>query len=669
MKCAISLLPGCVLTVLLFFLDATDVPAQRPNMDFGAVLPEAFTPVAYDLDSSANAVYLFDHGGVSFDARYSNYGFSIVYERHARIRILNKNGLGLATMGISVVHRNGYDSYIDDVRGATYNLEDGKVAVTKLDKSNIFKDKNGFYHIEKLAFPNVREGSIIEYSYRIVYPGFSYIPEWEFQLGYPVLWSEYEVTVPTLYDYFVKTQGHRLFTVDTVLFSSASFAMNLTGFRPATWSGRTIHHIWALQDAAPMEKKEPYTTTLRNHVQKVQFQLSAISYNGYEKSYMASWPQLTYDLLKNDNFGGSLDDRNHWMDDELKKIVPVADGSPGTAQKIFAYVRDQFTFTEQEGIYRSQPIKKTWEEKKGNIADLNLLLTAIYRHAGFEASPVILSTRNHGLPMEMFPLLNDYNYVVVRVKAGGQDYLLDASRPVTGFGQLPEHCYNGMARVIDSSHELIPLLPDSVTERRRTDVVLTNDSSGALSGDYARLDGVFESMEMRNRMRREKPADFFENLRKTMNEHKEMGEYGFDSLSIPEEPLGWHYSMSYRFTQKTIYFNPIMHERLNTNPLENPERHYPVEMPYRIDNSYILHMDVPKGYAVEQLPKSVRYMLQDGSGVFEYQLQSDGKSIDFQTRLQLKRSNYSIEEYPDLRSLYALIVQKEKEPIIFKKTN
>src|ERR1700722_194298 len=201
MKCATSLLPGFILTVLLSFPGAIDISAQRPNMDFGAVLPEAFTPVAYDLDSSANAVYLFDHGEVSFDARYSNYGFSIVYERHARIRILNKNGLGLATMGISAVHRNNYNSFIDDVRGATYNLQDGKVVVTKLDKSNIFKDKNGFYNIEKAAFPDVREGSIIEYSYRIVYPGFSYIPDWEFQLSYPALWSEYDVTVPALYDY------------------------------------------------------------------------------------------------------------------------------------------------------------------------------------------------------------------------------------------------------------------------------------------------------------------------------------------------------------------------------------------------------------------------------------------------------------------------------------
>jgi hypothetical protein len=114
MKSAISLLPGCVLILLLSFFDAT-AQSGWPNMSFGAVLPEAFAPAVYALDSSANAVYLFDHGEVSFDARYSNYGFSIVYERHARIRILNKNGLGLATMGISAVHHKGYDANIDDV--------------------------------------------------------------------------------------------------------------------------------------------------------------------------------------------------------------------------------------------------------------------------------------------------------------------------------------------------------------------------------------------------------------------------------------------------------------------------------------------------------------------------------------------------------------------------
>lgn len=664
-------LPAALVCGLFSFLIVSGVNAQPdpPSGIFGDVTPATFAPTAYDSDSSASAVFLFDHGEVTFDPAFNNgHGFSIVYERHTRIRILNRNGLGLGTLVLSAVHRGGYDALIDDVRGATYNLEDGKVVATKLDKSNIFKDKNGYVNIDKIAFPNVREGSVIDYSYRIIYPSFGYIPDWEFQGSYPVLWSEYEVTVPTLYDYFVKTQGYRTFTVDTTLYSTASFPVYFAGYS-GSWSGQTVHRIWALQDAAPLEKREPYTTTLRNHVQKVQFQLSAIRMSGYEKTYRTSWSELTGELLKNDNFGGSLNDRNHWMDDELKKISTKGDTSAGAARRIFAFIRDQFAYNGQEVIYQSQPMKKTWEDRKGNVADINLLLTAIYRRQGFNASPVILSTRAHGYPMALFPLLGDYNYVIVRVRADGHYFLLDASRPVTGFGQLPDICYNGMARVIDAGNEALPLMSDSVTERRVTTVSLANDSAGGLSGSYSRVEGVFESMTLRNRLRKEKPQDFFEALRKTMAEYKQMTAYGFDSLGIPEEPLGFHYDMTYHFTQQTIYLNPIMHERLTNSPLQSPERHYPVEMPYRVDNNYVLRMEIPKGYRIDQLPRSARYSLADSSASFEYLISADSKAIDFRMRLRLNRTNYQVSEYPGLRDLFSMIIQKEKEPIIFSKMN
>jgi hypothetical protein len=658
----------CGLSFCFLFSGVSAQPGQSERI-FGDVTPETFAPTVYDSDSSASAVYLFDHGEVGFDPNYNyNHGFSIVFKRHTRIRILTRNGLGLATMGISVAHRGNYDAEIEDVRGATYNLEDGKVVVTRLDKSNNFKDKNGYVQIDKIAFPNVREGSVIDYSYRIVYPGFGYIPEWEFQGNYPELWSQYEVTVPELYDYFVKTQGYRTFTVDTTLFAPTQFPVYFAGFS-GSWDGQTVHRIWALQDVAPLEKKEPYTTTLRNHVQKVQFQLSAIRMTGYQKTYRSTWGELTTELLKNENFGLSLGDRNHWMDDELKKLVAKGDTSRAAALRLFAFVRDQFSSNGQEAIYQSQPMKKTWEDKKGNVSDINLLLTAIYRREGFDASPVILSTRTHGFPMYQFPLLMDYNYVITRVRADGQYYLLDATRPTTGFGQLPDICYNGMARVIDAGNETIPLLPDSVTEKRATMVSLANDDAGGFSGSYSRVEGEFESMILRNRLRKEKPEDFFESLRKTMAEYKQMKEYGFDSLAVPEEPLGFHYSMTYRFTQQTIYFNPIMHERLSNSPIPSPERHYPVEMPYRVDNHYVLHMEIPKGYRIEQLPKSARYSLADSSASFEYLIDADEKDISFRARLRLNKTYYTVSEYGGLRDFFSLIVQKEKEPIIFKKIN
>jgi hypothetical protein len=83
----------------------------------------------------------------------------------------------------------------------------------------------------------------------------------------------------------------------------------------------------------------------------------------------------------------------------------------------------------------------------------------------------------------------------------------------------------------------------------------------------------------------------------------------------------------------------------------------------------VLSMDVPKGYTLDQLPKSARYTLEDSSCYFEYMITSDGKTVNFNMRLQLRKTTFPVSEYSALRDFYALVVQKEKEPIIFKKIN
>ncbi len=644
----------------------------RPDMNFGDVTAESLASVSYSIDSSANAVFLFDRGEVNFDPSYDNRGFSIIFERHTRIRLLHKSAFGLATFTLSTSRKGSAAPSIQHFKGATYNLENGKVIVTKLDKSNIYKDQNGEFTLDKVIFPNVKEGAVIEYSFRVAYPGYSYIPTWYFQGDYPELWSEYDITVPGLYDYAVKSQGYQKYLVDTTILGDASFRVNLsntggTGYT-GSWSGQTIRRIWALQDVPALAKAEPYTTTLKNHISKVEFQLSGVHVNGYERTFRTSWNELTDELMHSDNFGTPLTDRNRWLDDELKKITTGETTPLGVIRKIYAFVRDHFDCSNAEGIYLSQALKKTWEEKRGNVADINILLTELYRRPGRETSPVILSSRIHGFAMESYPLLADYNYVITRVQLDGQPYLLDASKPYLGFDQLPELCYNGWARVIDNGLGRIPLWPDSVTEHRSTVVSLSNTDSG-YTGSYDRKTGIFESMELRNRMKKTKPEDFFEALRKTMPDYKDMTAYGFDSLAVPEQRVNWHYTMKYDLTQKTIYFNPIFHERFTTNPFNSPIRHYPVEMPFCIDNSYTLKMDIPKGYKIDQLPKSQRVKLEDGNGFFEYLIASDGATVDFHLQLIIKKTYYSLEEYKGLRDFFSLIVNKEKEPIVFKKIN
>lgn len=666
MKCsaAYTLLAGLFTVLNLSILEAQPPSAPgRPDMTFGTVYPENFS---YSADSSAHAVYLFDHGQVVFDDWYRRGSFGVIFERHARILLLHKSAFSLATLSLSTYRKANY--MIEDFKGATYNLENGSVTVSKLDKSNIFKDHNGNFDIEKVAFPNVKEGSIIEYSYRILYQGIGYIPAWHFQGSYPELWSEYDITVPRLFDYAVKMQGYERFIMDTVIayddnIPSLAYSMSDRAF----YARQSARHIWAAQNVPALEKAEPYTTTLKNHMAKVEFQLASTRQNGAVVMHSSTWPQLTHELLKAEHFGDALDDHNHWMDDELKKITAGSASNKETIQRIYTYVRDHFTCLSLENMYTSQPIKKTWDDKKGTtIGDINLLLTALYRHLGLDAAPVILSTRSNGYAQDSYPLVSEYNYVITRVRTPGNDYLLDASKPSLGFGQLAELCYNGWARVIDSTHDRIALMADSIRESRRTLVVLANTDSG-FTGSYTRHAGVFESMGLRNQMRKSRSEDFFENLHRSLPENRQMGATHFDSLDVPESTVTWGYQMKYRFSSKTVYFNPVFHERFNNSPFGAAERHYPVEMPYCIDNFYELRMETPKGYTVEQLPQSQRIILEDSSGVFEYRVEQDGNNLNCRIRLRLTRAVYPVEKYPMLQRFFSLIVNKEKEPIVFKK--
>ena len=54
------------------------------------------------------------------------------------------------------------------VAASTYNLENGQVSATQLDKQDIYTTRTDRRHSEKkFTLPAVKEGSIIEYTYTI----------------------------------------------------------------------------------------------------------------------------------------------------------------------------------------------------------------------------------------------------------------------------------------------------------------------------------------------------------------------------------------------------------------------------------------------------------------------------------------------------------------------
>jgi hypothetical protein len=81
----------------------------------------------------------------------------------------------------------------------------------------------------------------------------------------------------------------------------------------------------------------------------------------------------------------------------------------------------------------------------------------------------------------------------------------------------------------------------------------------------------------------------------------------------------------------------------------------------------VLRMEIPQGYEIEELPKTVRVRLNDGDGSYEYAFLADENSLQFRSRLILKRTYFMPEEYQSLRDFFAQVVKKQGEYIVFRK--
>ncbi|MES2329096.1 MAG: transglutaminase domain-containing protein [Bacteroidota bacterium] len=627
------------------------------------------------VDSNSNAVVLADVGSTEFVGN-NNGDFSLVFKQHKRILLRNRNAFDEATVKIHVYTGTDFstEERFEDFEATTYNIENGQVVATKLDKASLFKEKlTREQSLRKFTFPNIKEGSIIEYQYTIRSPFYSRLRPWYFQGEYPCLWSEYQVTIPPMFNYITNRQGYLKYTTDTVkrVYKNYYIVEQSGAGRNETYnlSGDATFALWAIKDV-PAFKPEKYTSSPRNHINTIEFQLASIKYSETNtRLVLKDWFATTMGMMEDPDFGLQLKDDNGWIKDAMKKVTTDT-GATERAKKIFEYVRDNFKCNDHEALWLSQPLKKTFQTKLGNVSDINILLTAIYINQGFEAQPVVLSTKNNGHAKEAAALLSQYNYVISRVKVDEQYLLLDASQNRMGFGKLPEDCYNISGRVIDPKLPvLVNLSPDSLKESKYTSIFIINDENGGgIDGSLTSNLGYIESSHLREKLLATKQEDYFKEIKKGYTPEFELSNLVVDSLKLYDEPVSVKYDLKLKFgDEDVIYFNPLFNEAWKKNPFTSAERVYPVEMPYQMNELFILDMEIPKGYKVDEIPKSTRMKLNDDDGMFEYIVSATKERVQLRNRLAMKKATFAPDDYETLREFFGQIVKKQAEQIVFKK--
>jgi len=646
-------------------------PGAPVPADFGLLV----SPI---VDSNTNAIILSEKGSVNFIGNNKGW-FSHVFKKYARIKILNKKAFDLATVKIHLYMRDDDAEKVTNIVASTYNLEDGKVVEAKLDKKEVFEDKEDKNHIEKkFTMPAVKEGSIIEYAYTITSDWNFNLPPWEFQsVEYPCLWSEYEVTIPQVLTYIFVKQGVHDFAIDKGGEGHDSYQVTEkpnngtlgVESRDLFINANTVKHRWVMKDI-PAFHRENYLSTPRNYIDKIQFQLSK-TYNGEDtRDVMNTWKKATEEMLNEEDFGRPLREENDWLNDLVAKITAGSSGSLQQVKAIYYYVSSHFTCTDHYNKYIKTNLRDVVKKNSGTVGDINLLLIAMLRNRGIGADPVILSTREYGFNLSRYPMLEKLNYVIVRVPVDGKVYFLDAAHPQLGFGQLADNCYNGHARIISNKDSgSVYFEADSLKEKKTTMVLISNNGKGELEGSYQSMPGLQESYNTRVKVGAIGEKNYFKNIQTSYGEDLDVSNGAIDSLLRLEDPINIHYDFRLKqtFGSPLIYFNPMFGDARRENPFKAAERKYPVEMPYAMDDLYVFSMEIPEGYVVDELPKSAKVAFNGDQGLFEYLIGRQDNLIQLRCHLKLIKANFPAEDYSSLRDFFAYIVKKESEQIVLKK--
>ena len=659
----------------LFLL--TIVPAQEKlNIKFGKIQPQDFEIKSPLLDSNVNAVVLSDQGSTEFEGNNKGW-FRMIYRRHKRIKLINKNGFDAADISI-YLYSDGQDAEkLNELKANTYNLENGNIVTTELGKKSIFVEKINRNLIEtKFTFPALTSGSIIEYTYTIESDFMFNLQPWIFQGQYPCLWSEYNVKLPDFFNYVFLSQGYLKFDIDEKAAGFKRFIVTSSnGIGPTesfSINSTILDRKWVIKNV-PGIKEESFTTTLNNHIAKIEFQLSEYRFPEQPtKKIMGDWKTVTEKLLDREDFGLSFIRGNGWLEDEMKKIIGGVNDKREKTEKIFEYVRNNFTCTKTRGVYIEDKttLKDIFNKKSGTVSDINLLLIAMLKKAEIPCEPVILSLRNRGTVHPIYPLMDRFNYLIAMATINEKPIYLDASNNKMGFNQLPAACYNGTAWVIEKDNtRRIELSSDSIMEYKTTSIFIINKEKGGLEGSFRKQLGTYESIANREDFSKNKKEGLTKELVKKFGSAYKLSNLEIDSVTNYNEPVKYSIEFSTQPEEDILYINPLFGEETTKNPFTSNKRLYPIEMPFIIKEVIILDMEIPKGYVLEELPKSVRYFLNENEGVFEYLAIKKDNKIQLRSTIHIKKANFPQEDYDTLREFFAFLIQKQGEQIVFKKSS
>ncbi|MCA0931504.1 DUF3857 domain-containing protein [Lutimonas saemankumensis] len=654
------------LSILVLLVILQNAQAQKQTnlpYEFGKAKPEEISMKEYLRDPSANALVLYEHSNVSFhgDGSYNHYFVNTIYKR---IKIFNEKGYDHGTVKIYLYKSSSGDKErLKNLKAITYNAPYEK---TVLEPEQIFeKSYNDLYDEVTFTFPNLKPGSVIEYQYDIKSEFYYNLVGWNFQSDIPKVYSQFHAIIPGFWNYNRHLNGSLRLTEN-----KSEVINHCYEIRGAKASCENLTYTMTNIPAFKLEEK--YSTAKKNHIAKIEFELSRVNRpDGSIKEYTTTWSEADKVLKEEQSVGKQLKLQSSFKKLIPKEILKIKDDND-RAMVVFYHIQDHFSLnSDSRNPYSDVRVKKAYEEKAGSVAEINLALVNALKAAGLKSHPMLISTRDNGVPTKQHPVLNDFNYALAVVEINENKILLDASDKYVTFGQTPFKTLNGVGRVLDFENGSYWLTTNPKVESMELrEIKLKMDEEGLLSGEVTIKSKGYDASYRRQRAAEVPQDDLLEFLGYEdsdifIDKYRNQNLSNLDSIFV--EKFEIEAEMNQNIGEET-FLNPFLY-RYENNPFQLENRNYPVNFGYKLNDVTKTSIRLPEGYVVKSMPKEVIKRLPNNGGFYKAVFSQKENEILIYSNLQLNYPVYNAEKYKYLKEMFKEIIKTNNSLISLTKTS
>lgn len=652
---------------LLILFSFVKINAQ--NFELGKVSITELKESLHPQDSSAVAAILFKNGKTSFDYT-RNKGFVAITEVSMRIKIYKKEGYDWANF--TMPYYVGYENYNDDVvafsNAATYNLVNGSIVKTKLNSEGSFKKNvNEYWNEASITLPNVKEGSVIEFKYVLKTENIVKFPVFYFQYKIPVNSAEYTTNIPYFFTYKPIQIGYVDLKADSKV-AGGSFSFEDEHRQTVNLSFNQLKSKYSAENV-PALKEESFVDNIQNYQSSLHHELEKTNFpDEKEKNYSKDWNGVAKTIYADKEFGKELEGGSYLLDD-VKLVLKGIDSKEERLTAIFKFVQDRMHWNNDNGYYTDKGVKQAYIARTGNVAEINFILISMLKLAGLNASPVLVSTKEHGMPV--FPNRTVFNYVIAAVDIDGKQILLDATHKYTTQNILPLNVLNWKGRLIrqEGISQEVELVPTKNSGKYYT-LMLKLHKSGGIEGKYRSQLTDYEAYSFRNNYAEMNTDNYLE---KTENDLgiKIQG-YNIDNKKTRfEDPI----IQTFTFTgsnqcdivEDKMYVNPILFFTESHNPFVQDKREMAIYFGYPKSERYNVNFEIPEGYTVESIPQPLKIATKGKELTFSINVVYEQNKVQILVSKEINVAIVSADFYESIKDFYQKMIDKQNEKIVLKR--